>query len=109
MLTSGVDRSFSVLSFKDSGENLRVVPPIPQEQIVILAKNDRLLLSWSDSHVKLWKLEEVRTLESDGEDQIGIRFLLEMQLSVFPCLPYADNRRKKISLPSLYPQMVNIS
>ena len=81
-MTLGLDRTFSVLSFKDSGENLRVVPPIPQEQIVKLAKNSRLLLTWSDNHVKVWRIEEITQAEYDGDEQIETRFLLDMKCNV---------------------------
>lgn len=82
MLTSGVDGSFSVLSFLNSKENLRVVPPIPQQQVVKLATAARVLLSWSDNQVKLWRIEEIHESEFDSDDRISKRYLLEMELNV---------------------------
>lgn len=81
-LTLGVDRSFSVLSFTDSTDNLRVVPPVPQEQVVELATDARLLLSWSDNRVKMWRIEQINEAEHDEEDQISKRYLLDMTLNV---------------------------
>jgi hypothetical protein len=80
-LTVGVDRTFSVLSFVDTEENLRVVPPVPQEQVVKLAKNARYLLSWTDNQVKVWQVEEIDDTLYD-EDRISKRYLLEMSLNV---------------------------
>jgi hypothetical protein len=80
-LTVGVDRTFSVLSFVDTEENLRVVPPVPQEHVVKLAKNARFLLSWTDNQVKIWQVEEIDDTLYD-EDRISKRYLLEMNLNV---------------------------
>ena len=80
-MTVGIDRTFSVLSFVDTEENLRVVPPVPQEQVVKLAKNSRYLLSWGDNQVKIWQVEEIDDTLHD-EDRISKRYLLEMSLNV---------------------------
>ena len=76
-----MDRSFSVLSFVDAEDNLRVMPPVPQEQIVRLARNARHLLSWTESQVKIWQIEEIDDTLYD-EDRISKRYLLEMNLNV---------------------------
>ena len=81
-LIVGVDRTLSVLSFVEGNENLRVLPPVPQEQVVCLAPEARMLLSWSDNSVRIWKIEEVEEAVLDGEDYIEKRYLLEMNLSV---------------------------
>lgn len=86
MLILGVDGSFSVLSFMDSTDNLRVVPPIPQQQLVRLAATARVILSWSDSTVKIWRIEEIDESEFDGDDRISKRYLLEMELNVINSL-----------------------
>ena len=82
MLIIGVDRTFSVLSFVNGKENLRVLPPVPQEQIVKLAGKARILLTWSDNKVKLWKIEEINESETEGEEKIEKRYLLEMDFNV---------------------------
>src|SRR5271170_730400 len=79
-LTIGVDGSLSVLSFVDGEDNLRVAPPVPQEQIVRLAKEARLLLNWSENQVKLWEFEEI------VDERIQKRYLLNMELNVSPSL-----------------------
>ena len=76
-----MDRSFSVLSFADGDDNLRVMPPVPQEQVVKLARNARYLLSWAESQVKIWQIEEIDVTMFD-EDRISKRYLLEMNLDV---------------------------
>jgi len=79
----GVDGSLSVLSFGDSWDNLRVIPPIPQEQIVSLAPKARLLVHWLESQVKIWQIE--MPCEAYGDDYtISKRYVLEMQLNVRP-------------------------
>jgi hypothetical protein len=70
-----------VLSFVDTEENLRVVPPVPQEHVVKLAKNARFLLSWTDNQVKIWQVKEIDDTLYD-EDRISKRYLLEMNLNV---------------------------
>jgi len=81
-LIIGVDRTFSVLSFVDSEENLRVLPPVPQERVVSLAGKARILLNWSDNKVKLWKIEEINQTAMEDEDRIEKRYLLEMDFNV---------------------------
>jgi hypothetical protein len=81
---TGVDRTFSVLSFVDGKENLRVLPPVPQERIVKLASKARILLNWSDNKIKLWKIEEINEAEMDDEEKIEKRYLLEMDFNVRP-------------------------
>jgi hypothetical protein len=82
VLMLGVDRTFSVLSFVDSQENLRVLPPVPQERVVSLANKARMLLNWSDNKVKIWRIEEINESEFEDEDKIEKRYLLEMDLNV---------------------------
>lgn len=81
IVSGGVDRSFSVLFFTDNVENLRVLPPVPQERVVKLATGARILLNWSDNHVRLWRVEEISDHEFAGE-QIENRYLLEMEFKV---------------------------
>ena len=81
MVNAGVDRTFSVLSFVDSNDNLRVLPPIPQERVVSLANQSRMLLNWTDNRVKIWKLEEITKSDLE-EDKIEKRYLLDMTLNV---------------------------
>jgi hypothetical protein len=84
-----------VLSFVDTEENLRVVPPVPQEQVVKLARNARYLLSWTDNQVKVWQVEEIDDTLYD-EDRISKRYLLEMTLNVIISQRFdADNRVRK--------------
>jgi len=78
--SGGVDRSLSVLTFTDRGENLRVLPPVPQERVVKLASESRILLNWSDNHIRLWRVEQITNHEFAGE-QIENRYLLEMELN----------------------------
>lgn len=79
---TGVDRTFSVLSFVDSKENLRVLPPVPQERIVSLAGKARILMNWSDNKVKFWKIEEINEAAMEDEEPIEKRYLLEMDFNV---------------------------
>ena len=79
---SGVDGSFSVLSFIGSEQKLRVVPPIPQQQVVRLAPTARILLTWSDDRIKIWRIEEINQPEFYADDRIEKRYLLEMELNV---------------------------
>jgi U3 small nucleolar RNA-associated protein 4 len=81
-LTKGVDRTLAVLSFRDSIEKLRVIPPVPQKSVVSLAPKARFLLSWSDTVVKAWKIEEGNTAGSECDEQISKRYLLEMEFNV---------------------------
>jgi U3 small nucleolar RNA-associated protein 4 len=76
--SGGVDRSLSVLFFNNGIENLRVLPPVPQARVVKLAREARILLSWQDNHVRLWRVEEIANHEFAG-DQIENRYLLEME------------------------------
>ena len=80
-----------MLSYVGSKENLRVIPPVPQQQIVSLATTARLLLHWSDRQVKIWRVEEIGEAEFDGEERIEKRYLLEMDLNVNPFCCSADN------------------
>ena len=82
VVSGGVDRTFSVLSFTETGEQLRVLPPVPQERTVTLAKDARFLLSWLDNKIKIWKVDDVEPAKADGEDQISKRYLVEMELNV---------------------------
>jgi WD40 repeat protein len=77
--SGGVDRSLSVLSYTPEEENLRVLPPVPQERVVKLAPEARILLNWSDNHIRLWRIEGINNDEFAGE-QIENRYLLEMEL-----------------------------
>ena len=70
-----------MLSFVDTEENLRVVPPVPQEHVVKLARKARYLLSWTDNQVKVWQVEQIDGTVCD-EDRISKRYLLEMSLTV---------------------------
>jgi hypothetical protein len=86
-----VDGGLSVLSFGDSWDNLRVIPPIPQEQIVSLAPEARLILHWFGNEVKIWCIEELG--EAYGDDYtITKRYLLEMRLTVPPPQPLLPPR-----------------
>jgi hypothetical protein len=87
------------LSFANSEENLRVIAPVPQ--VVRLAKNARLLLSWSDNQVKIWKVEPVL-----GDDLISKRFLLEMTINVPPihvCIESNHQGEENISAAAISP------
>jgi len=108
MLILGVDGSFSVLSFIDSTDNLRVVPPIPQQQVVRLAATARVILSWSDSTVKVWRIEEIDEFEFDGDDCISKRYLLEMELNVIFPLYEAYCRARRVFQLLQSPLMPNI-
>jgi hypothetical protein len=84
-LTAGIDRTFSVLSQVDDSdnENLRVLPPVPQDRVVKLAADARVLLSWSDREVKVYQIDNIN--ESEVQDvEIGKRFLLQMDFNVRP-------------------------
>ena len=70
------------MSFIGSERNLRVVPPIPQQQVVRLAPTARVLLAWSDDRIKIWRIEEINKPEFYGDDRIEKRYLLEMELNV---------------------------
>ena len=110
MLIIGVDRTFSVLSFVNGKENLRILPPVPQEQIVKLAGKARILLTWSDNKVKLWKIEEINESETEAEEKIEKRYLLEMDFNV--SLPWGNcliNRMRNIFRQQRYLPTENIS
>jgi hypothetical protein len=64
--------------------------PSPQQAVVKLAAAARLLLSWTDSQVKIWRVEEIGEAELDGEDRIEKRYLLEMEFNVMPNLYVAN-------------------
>jgi len=82
VVSGGVDRTFSVLSFTETGEQLRVLPPVPQEHTVTLAQDARFLLSWLDNKIKIWQVDDVEPAKADEEDQIRKRYLVEMELNV---------------------------
>jgi hypothetical protein len=77
----GVDGSLSVLSFGDSWDNLRVIPPTPQEPIVALAPEARLLVHWFENQVRVWSIDELGE-GYGGEYTINKRYVLEMKLNV---------------------------
>jgi len=81
VVSGGVDRTFSVLSFTETGEQLRILPPVPQERTVTMAQDARFLLSWLDNKIKIWQVDDVEPAKAD-EDQIRKRYLVEMELNV---------------------------
>jgi hypothetical protein len=68
----------------DGTENLRVLPPVPQERIVKVAGKARILFNWSDNKVKLWKIAQINEAEMEDEEKIEKRYLLEMDFNVLP-------------------------
>jgi U3 small nucleolar RNA-associated protein 4 len=80
VVSGGVDRTFSVISLVDSKtDNLRVLPPVPQDRVVSLAATSRLLLSWSDNEVKVWQIDDVNGTDLEG---IAKRYLIQMIFNV---------------------------
>lgn len=80
VVSGGVDRTFSVISLVDSKtENLRVLPPVPQDRVVSLAATSRLLLSWSDNEVKIWQIDDIKGADLEG---IAKRYLIQMIFNV---------------------------
>ena len=92
----------------DSQEYLWIMPPSPQQPVVKLAAAARLLFSWTDSHVKIWRVEEINEAEFEGDDRIEKRYLLEMEFNVSFISSGADYRTKRIFQRLLYPRMESI-
>jgi len=82
--------------------------PSPQQPVVKLAAAARLLLSWTDSQIKIWKVEEIDAAEFDGEDRIEKRYLLEMEFNVIPSVYGANDRMKRTFRRLLYPRTASI-
>jgi hypothetical protein len=64
-------------------ENLRVLPPVPQDRVVKLAPDARVLLSWSDREVKVYQINNINETEV-LDVEIRKRFLLQMDFNVHP-------------------------
>jgi hypothetical protein len=71
----------------NSLENLRVLPPVPQDPVMRFASNARTIISWSENQVKGWKIEAPTQLEVEGEEEINKRYLLQMTCSVLFSTP----------------------
>ena len=67
---------------ESKAENLRVLPPVPQDPVVSLAANSRLLLSWSDNVVKIWQVDNINESNAEKEPRIEKRYLLQMAFNV---------------------------
>ena len=78
--------------------------PTPQQSVVKLAAAARLLLSWTDNQVKIWRVEEIGEAEFEGEDRIEKRYLLEMEFNVMSILYGVNDRMKRIFPRLLYPR-----
>lgn len=81
--------------------------PSPQQPVVKLAAAARLLLSWTDTQVKIWRVEEIGGAEFEGVDHIEKRYLLEMEFNVMPILHSANDRMKRTFRQLLYPRTVS--
>jgi U3 small nucleolar RNA-associated protein 4 len=71
----GPDASPIVIPLREFGmENQRMLPSLPQEPVVQSAPRKRLLMSWWDREVHIWRIKKLRTshnvsYESDSESE----------------------------------------
>jgi U3 small nucleolar RNA-associated protein 4 len=95
----GVDMTPIIIPLRQfSNENHLTFPAVPQEPIVTSVPESRLIMSWWEREVKIWRIEELgydSNLRGDelymfpGEqEERGRKLLSRMVLSVSLCMSY---------------------